>query len=103
MYGLSGASGKYPCLWCNISNDELCLPKSDRKNTPRTADTLKKNLAAFIDEHGSNLSKAKLVNNVISNSFFDIPLENVCIPGLHITLGVYMKLLKAFELFTTTN
>ena len=31
--------------------------------------------------------------------FFDIPLEQVCLPGLHITIGVYLKLFKLFELF----
>ena len=37
------------------------------------------------------------VYNVIDVPFFRIPLNQVCIPGLHITLGVYLKLFKIFE------
>ena len=27
MYGLSGAAGKHPCLWCTISSDNMQFPK----------------------------------------------------------------------------
>ena len=50
MYGLSGASERYPCLWC----------------------------------------QAKNAYNVIDDIFFNIPLDHVCIPGLHVTLGIYI-------------
>ena len=29
--------------------------------------------------------------------FFDIPLNQVSLPGLHITMGVYLKLFRSFE------
>ena len=32
-------------------------------------------------------------------TFFNIPLDHVCITGLHVTLGVYLKLLHEFESF----
>ena len=30
MFGLSGASGRYPCLWCEIPSVVLIVPKSER-------------------------------------------------------------------------
>jgi hypothetical protein len=38
MYGLSGASGKHRCLWCNIANKDL---KLDVVCPTRTLETLK--------------------------------------------------------------
>ena len=44
----------------------------------------------FIDIYKGDLRKAKYANNVIHDVFFDIPLNQVSLPGLHITLGVYL-------------
>ena len=38
-------------------------------------------------------------NAKFCNRFFNIPLSQVCIPGLHIKLGVVVKFVKMFELF----
>ena len=99
MYGLSGASGKHPCLWCHITKDYLCIPQCERTGmfSSRTLDSLENDFDNFIHQYSSNLAKAKFVNNVISDIFFKIPLEYVCVPGLHITLGVYMKLLHVLR------
>ena len=35
--------------------------------------------------------------NVIDAAFFQVPIEMVCIPGLHITLGVYLKMFWLLE------
>ena len=67
--------------------------------THRSLESLKNDYHTFVDVYNSNLSKAKLVNNVISDVFFDIRLEKICIPGLHVTLGVYIKLLRELEHF----
>ena len=99
MYGLSGASGKHPCLWCHITKDYLCIPQCERTGmfSSHTLDLLKNDFDNFIQQYSSKLAKAKFVNNVIRDIFFKIPLEYVCVLGLHITLGVYMKLLHSFE------
>ena len=34
MYGLTGANGKYPCLWCTISTQEMQVPKVSIQNLP---------------------------------------------------------------------
>ena len=38
------------------------------------------------------LSLAKTVFNVVDSIFFEIPLTQVCLPGLHITLGIFLKI-----------
>ena len=48
-------------------------------------------------KYHSNLKNAKLANNVTCDNYFDIPLENVCLPGLYITLGVYMYMLNELQ------
>ena len=85
MFGLSGASGKHPCLWYQIPSDMMNLPPSDRVHyAPRSLESLTENL----EEFGVNVKKAKFVKNVINDRFFNVPLTQVCVPGLHITLGV---------------
>ena len=39
---------------------------------------------------------AKKAFNVIHSTFFDIDIDQVFIPGLHITLGVYFKMFNLF-------
>lgn len=101
MYGLSGASGRYPCLWCEIPSAALSVPKSERDDFYQlcTLDTLKGNHLTFVNVYNSNLKNAKQAFNVIDKPFFNIDLEHVCVPGLHITLGVYLKLFNYFELY----
>ena len=101
MYGLSGASVRHPCLWWEISSDMLKVKLLDRveKYPLRTLEALDKNLYTFKNNSNSNLKKAKFCFNGIGNRFFNIPLSQVCIPGLHITLGVVVKFVKMFELF----
>ena len=79
----------------------MVIPKADREglHTLRTLETLSEHLHSFQTRYEGNLKNAKHAFNVISRIFFNIPLEQVCIPGLHITLGVYVKLLEHFEYF----
>ena len=32
MFGLLGASSRYPCLWCGVPSVALIVPKSERKD-----------------------------------------------------------------------
>ena len=72
MCGLSGAAGKFPCLWCTYSTDEIQHPEPQRGNACeyRSLDTLNKDLGKFREEFGSELKKAKKANNVIDEPFF---------------------------------
>ena len=95
MYGISGASGKYPCIFCLISNQDMQKPKSDLITcTPRTLEHFKNMYKKFTNDYNSNLKYAMNCFNVINELFFDVPLDQVCLPGLHITLGIFMKLFR---------
>ena len=100
MYGLSGASGKHPCLWCEIPSEMMSVPPSEQEAIfeSRTLGSLEKNLVEFQNVHQSNIKKAKFVKNVIDKRFFNVPLMQVCLPGLHITLGVVFKFVQLYEI-----
>ena len=92
MYGLSGASGAHPCLWCRITATLLNIPLSIRgRSEERSIESLSENLNIFKETYLYVKSKAQKAFNVINDVFFKIPLSQVCIPGLHITLGVVLK------------
>ena len=101
MFRLSGARVSHPCLWCNITSDMLCVPRFIRMNMfqLRSLESLEYNLNVFHNKYNSNLKKAKFACNVVDDIFFKVPLEQVCVPGLHITLGVVVKFIKCFEQF----
>ena len=72
MYGLSGDAGKFPCLWCTYSTDEIQHPEPQRGNASeyRSLDTLNRDLGKFREEFESELKKEKKANNVIDVPFF---------------------------------
>ena len=95
MFGISGAAGRHPCLWCEITNDQMQLSYSIRANNmpnKRSLENLKTRHGEFIHNCNSKLSLAKTVFNVMDNIFFEIPLDQVCLPGLHITMGIFLKI-----------
>ena len=87
-------------LWCEIPPVALTVPDSKREDIYqfRTLDTLKENQLTFVNKYNSNLQHAKDAFNVIDKPFFNIELDQVCVPGLHLTLGVYFKRFNYFEL-----
>ena len=94
MYGISGAQGtithysydslvlcimymgilgRHPCLWCNITSEQMKLPREERPAvSPRTLDSLQADLL-FQTAGQGNLKQAKNFNNVIGQYFFKIP------------------------------
>ena len=99
MYGLSGISGKHPFLWSEIPSEMMSVPPSQREAIfeSRNLGSLEKNLE-FQNVHQSNIKKAKFVKNVIDKRFFNVPLMQVCLPGLNITLGVVFKFVQLYEI-----
>ncbi|XP_072176962.1 uncharacterized protein [Diadema setosum] len=88
MYGLSGPSGRHCCLHCSATRQDMSIPPAERKATQqtRTLQSLDVSLNNFT-QHGI----AKEANNVIRSPFFRIPIDQVCPPGLHISLGLFLK------------
>ena len=96
MYGLSGAAGKHPCLWCETTKDEMqqepVWTMKRRQPRKRTLENLKERHEEFMEKgHGDKKKCAKQNMNVILPSVWDIPLDSVAPPYLHILLGVVRK------------
>ena len=91
--------GRHCCLWCKITSQQIQVPLEIRnKSEKRTFVGLEEDLTKF-QQKGYILKEAKNCNNVIHKPFFNIPLQQVAIPGLHITLGIYLKLFNTLESF----
>ena len=102
MYGLSGASAHHSCLWCLVTGDEMQLPPSGRLYVlKRNLDSIKQDFFCFVED-GKNLKRAKLFSNVIDEGFFDIELSQICCPGLHLTLGIVLKMFNMMESYALT-
>ncbi|KAL5481525.1 hypothetical protein EMCRGX_G021706 [Ephydatia muelleri] len=97
MYGLSGASGCYPCLYCLAHHQNLVTPLSVRGPAPpRTFETISADHQHYIAS-GVGKKQAQHFYNCISEPIFNIPISQVCPPGLHITLGIFTKIYGLLE------
>ncbi len=70
--------GRHNCLWCHITSADLSIPLAKRgPSAPRSLQTLKDDHSRFTSQGHGDLKVAKLYNNVIGKTIFDIPLDNV--------------------------
>ena len=92
--GLTGANGRHCCLWCLATKEDLKNPNAD--SPLRTVESMIFDSDMYV-EGGSVLKNAKLYNNMIYRPLFDIPLEQIVPPGLHISLGTYLKYFNLLE------
>ncbi|XP_066263922.1 uncharacterized protein [Branchiostoma lanceolatum] len=98
-YGLSGACGTYPCLWCEVRKVDLKKGEEEGQQAPpaRTLATLSQSYHQFIHEGHGDIRNAKNYKNAIASHMMDVPIEQVCIPALHISLGIFQKMFKMLE------
>ena len=85
IYGLSGAKGRYPCLWCLITQVEIQRVLQDPVED-RTLNSIRNNYNKYV-EKGDNLANAKFCYNCIRSPLMNIDIENVVPMYLHILLG----------------
>ncbi|XP_070551593.1 uncharacterized protein [Ptychodera flava] len=97
MYGLSGASGRHFCLWCLVTQEDSQQPRKQRFSQPRSLQGLSKDHNEFMTTGHGKLSNAKHYNNVINEVIFNIPITQVCVPSLHLDLGIYLRFYNMFE------
>ncbi|XP_047127237.1 uncharacterized protein LOC124808269 isoform X1 [Hydra vulgaris] len=98
IYGITGATGRHCCLFCEITSSEMQL-NIEARTRPillRTLAILKSDYERFKND-GGNIKRAKNFNNVIDEPLFDIPIEQIAIPALHISLGIFLKFFKILE------
>ena len=91
-YGLSGSSGVRPCLFCLSTKTEF--QTSTVHGPLRSLQLLRADHEKFVAA-GSALSSAKHYNNVIRSPILPIELEEICIPVLHLDLGIFPWLYEA--------
>ena len=89
-FGISGACGKYPCLWCHISKENIQIEDNWKDCENRSLETLEHNLEQFKNS-GQKLKNAKECFNVINRPILAIYIDMVCPPYLHILLGIVKK------------
>ena len=98
MYGLSGAAGVHPCLWCDVTKEELQEKPTERREVnKRTLESLQEHHESFQHEGHGDKKRAKEHMNVVMPLVWDIPVRNVAPPYLHIFLGVVQKHHKLLE------
>ncbi|KAK3700753.1 hypothetical protein QZH41_010941, partial [Actinostola sp. cb2023] len=80
------------CLWRIINQSELNVPLEERgRKSPRTLQNIIDDNLRF-QNVGSPMSKAKQFNSAIRPPLFNIPINQVCLPGLHISMGIFNRL-----------
>ncbi|CAH1242529.1 Hypp6804 [Branchiostoma lanceolatum] len=60
-------------------------------------ESLAENHKKFLLEGKGNLKLAKKYHNAIAPVMFEVPIDQVVVPGLQISLGIYLKLFKLME------
>ena len=93
MFGISGAQSSFPCLWCQASREEIQMQPIDRErlNIPsRSLASLRRDNKNFV-KAGCHKEQAKQYHNVTTQPIWDINLDNVTPPYLHILLGIVKK------------
>jgi len=93
-YGLSGSSGVRPCLFCLMTKTEMQSTHTPQSCTPRSIQGLREDLERF-KAAGSRLQNANHYNNVIREVIFPIAITDVCVPVLHLDLGIFPWLYEA--------
>ena len=92
LFGLSGACGMYCCLWCLINKNEIHeSPVQDWEYTKRTLVGLKISHQKFSKIAKFKKSMASQFDNCITEPIWDIPIDHVAPPYLHVLLGIVKK------------
>ena len=84
-----------PCLFCLSPKSTFQESKSERPtHEARTLRGLAEDHKRFCED-GARLTRAKEFNNVIRPALLPVPIEDVCIPALHLDLGIYPWMFEA--------
>ena len=90
IYGLSGAAGTFPCLWCVIPRQQLHSVKPN-ESVARSLEDLKAQNDIFVRKFKEDKKQAARCYNCIQLPLLDISLTHICPPYLHILLGLVKK------------
>ena len=88
-YGISGATGKYPCIWCLMPKNDL--DKCDKKYPARSNQSILDDHNRFQIEENGDKNVVKYYNNALHPPLLPIQLDDVSPPYLHVLLGIVWK------------
>ena len=89
VYGLSGANGAFPCLWC-LTTRSAIQNVAQGPIKDRTLSSIRSSCNRF-HAAGNNLKNAKIFKNCIRPPLLNIEVEMVVPMYLHILLGIVLK------------
>ena len=90
-YGISGATGSYPCIWCLVKSSDLAHPKDDEDYEERSISSITEDHIRFKEESDGNKAVVQHYNNALHAPLLPIELEDVTPPYLHIVLGLVWR------------
>ena len=92
MFELSRPAGKHPCLWCDITKEQIQTAPADRiEPRPRTLATLQKDHDDYVAS-GCDKSKVQYFNNCVEKLIWNMfEITRVVPPYLHVHLGIVKK------------
>ncbi|XP_019641230.1 PREDICTED: uncharacterized protein LOC109482826 [Branchiostoma belcheri] len=96
-FGLSGPCGSYPCLYCQVHKQDMKKAEPEQVPARRTLASLAANHRSFQEDGCGDIRRAKSYMNVIAPQMLAIETDQVCIPALHISLGIFHKLFRMLE------
>ena len=91
VYGISGAQGKHPCIWCNVTSDQIKQRNGHMKCEKRTLERMGKKVNEFEDIGMAQKGVAKEFENCINRPMIQIEIRQVVIPYLHCLLGLMKR------------
>ena len=89
IYGISGPSGTFPCLWCLMSRKAIHTQTFSCQH--RSISSLVSQHSALVQNEGGQKKHAAKYFNALHSPLLYIPLERVAPPYLHILLGIVLK------------
>jgi hypothetical protein len=91
VYGLSGAQGKYPCLWCLQTKRDLKSFVEQASVPARNLSMLKEDYIRFMTDGKGDKKVVSMYNNSLHSPIMDMDINFVAPPYLHILLGIVYK------------
>ncbi|GFO15140.1 amine oxidase [Plakobranchus ocellatus] len=89
IYGISGANGSYPCLWCLTKKSDIQYNQGPQPE--RTLESLSHDHQRFMVYGKGAKKNAPCFNNCIHSPMLAIPLDRVTPPYLHCLLGIAIR------------
>ena len=101
MFGMSGARGAHPCIWCLWPNRVMGLPSDialamtqepEREPRPEI-----QNLTMATTPVYCNCTTKHVIQKIGTDNFLGLPFDRYLIPALHVHLGIVNKVLEVFD------